>query len=468
MDEPTVEEPLLAIRRGGDGEDEAMASTAAAAAAEVKRLLRLAGPLMASFVLRNSVQMVSVMFVGHLGELQLAGSSLAASLANVTGFSFLFGMSSALDTLCGQAYGAGQHRLLGVYAQRAMLVLAAAAVPIALVWASAGEILLLFGQDPAIAAEAGAYARWMIPSLAAYVPLACALRFLQAQGIVVPVMASSGVAAVGHVAVCWALVHKAGHGEQGHRAERRRQVLGPTSPSSLSTCGCPGACETTWTGFSIDAFRELRRFTELAVPSAMMVCLEWWSFEILVLLSGILPNPQLETSVLSICLSTSSLLFMVPRGIGSSLSTRVSNELGGGHPRAARMAARVAIAMTVLVCLVLVIAMIFLRNVWGNAYSSEEEVVAYIASMLPVLAVSFFIDGINGALSGVLTGCGKQNIGAHVNLAAFYLVGIPTAVLLAFVLHLNGEAIVAKGKGRQLKSGQLDEEFEKCWCSILE
>lgn len=64
------------------------------------------------------------------------------------------------------------------------------------------------------------------------------------------------------------------------------------------------------------------------------------------------------------------------------------------------MAARVAIAMTVLVCLVLVIAMIFLRNVWGNAYSSEEEVVAYIASMLPVLAVSFFIDGINGALSG--------------------------------------------------------------------
>uniref|UniRef100_A0A0E0EWT8 Protein DETOXIFICATION n=1 Tax=Oryza meridionalis TaxID=40149 RepID=A0A0E0EWT8_9ORYZ len=440
MDDPTVEEPMLAVRRGGDGEDEAMASTAAAAAAEVKRLLRLAGPLMASFVLRNSVQMVSVMFVGHLGELQLAGSSLAASLANVTGFSFLFGMSSALDTLCGQAYGAGQHRLLGVYAQRAMLVLAAAAVPIALVWASAGEILLLFGQDPAIAAEAGVYARWMIPSLAAYVPLACALRFLQAQGIVVPVMVSSGVAAVGHVAVCWALVHKVGMGSKG--AALSGAVTYWTNLAVLAFYArLSGACKTTWTGFSVDAFRELRRFTELAVPSAMMVCLEWWSFEILVLLSGILPNPQLETSVLSICLSTSSLLFMVPRGIGSSLSTRVSNELGGGHPRAARMAARVAIAMTVLVCLVLVIAMIFLCNVWGYAYSSEEEVVAYIASMLPVLAVSFFVDGINGALSGVLTGCGKQKIGAHVNLGAFYLVGIPMAVLLAFVLHLNGEGL---------------------------
>jgi Na+-driven multidrug efflux pump len=47
-----------------------------------------------------------------------------------------------------------------------------------------------------------------------------------------------------------------------------------------------------------------------------------------------------------------------------------------------------------------VIAMILLRNVWGYAYSNEEEVVAYIASMLPILAVSFFVDGINGALSG--------------------------------------------------------------------
>jgi Na+-driven multidrug efflux pump len=41
-------------------------------------------------------------------------------------------------------------------------------------------------------------------------------------------------------------------------------------------------------------------------------------------------------------------------------------------------------------------------------------------------------------ISGVITGCGEQKIGARVNLAAFYLAGIPLAVFLAFVLHLNG------------------------------
>ena len=60
-----------------------------AASAEAKRLMRLAGPIVASCVQQNVVNMASVMFVGHLGELPLAGASLATSLANVTGYSLL-------------------------------------------------------------------------------------------------------------------------------------------------------------------------------------------------------------------------------------------------------------------------------------------------------------------------------------------------------------------------------------------
>ncbi|CAN6293829.1 unnamed protein product [Urochloa humidicola] len=71
-------------------------------------------------------------------------------------------------------------------------------------------------------------------------------------------------------------------------------------------------------------------------------------------------------------------------------------------------------------------------------YSNEMEIVTYIAKMVPILGISFFIDGLHTSLSGVLTGCGKQKIGAAVNLGAFYLLGIPMAVLLAFIFHLNG------------------------------
>ncbi|KAI4967326.1 hypothetical protein ZWY2020_028404 [Hordeum vulgare] len=103
-----------------------------------------------------------------------------------------------------------------------------------------------------------------------------------------------------------------------------------------------GACKRTWSGFSMEApaFKELCQFMELAIPSTMMVCLEWWSFELLVLLSGLLPNPKLETYVLSIwlcvaefwSLNTDALMFTVPSGLCAAVSTR-SNELGAGRPQ---------------------------------------------------------------------------------------------------------------------------------------
>lgn len=57
--------------------------------AEVKKQLLLAGPLAFVNLLINSLQVFSVMFVGHLGELPLSGASLATSFASVTGFSLL-------------------------------------------------------------------------------------------------------------------------------------------------------------------------------------------------------------------------------------------------------------------------------------------------------------------------------------------------------------------------------------------
>ncbi|CAN6278527.1 unnamed protein product [Urochloa humidicola] len=185
------------------------------AAAEAKRLVRLAGPLVASCVLQAAINMVSLMFVGHLGKLPLAGASLATSIANVTGYSVLSGMANAMGTLCGQAFGARQQHLLGVYKQRGMVVLGLASLPIAIVWACAGEILVLMGQDAGIAAEAGVYARWLIPSLAAYVPLQCHVQFLQAQGVVLPITASSCAMVICHAALCWTMVHGAGMGSKG-------------------------------------------------------------------------------------------------------------------------------------------------------------------------------------------------------------------------------------------------------------
>ncbi|KAK1610426.1 hypothetical protein QYE76_034099 [Lolium multiflorum] len=409
---------------------------------EVKRQLCLAGPLIAGSLLQNLIPMISVMLVGHLGELPLAGASLANSFAAVTGFSLMQGMATALDTLCGQAYGARQYHLLGIYKQRAMLILTLVSVPVAVVWFYTGSILLMVGQDEDIAIEAGTYARWMIPALFAYGLLQCHVRFLQTQNIVLPVMMGAAATALLHLPICWLLVHVLGLGSKG--AALSNAISYWISVAILAVyVRVSSTCNKTWTGFSVEAFHDLLSFFRLAVPSALMLCLEWWSFESLVLLSGLLPNPKLETSVLSITLNTATLLFMIPYGLGAAISTRVSNELGAGRPRAARLAVRAVLFFAISEGLIMSVLLVSVRHIWGHAYSDEEEVVAYVAKMLMLIAVSNFFDGIQSVLSGVARGCGWQKIGACINLGAFYLVGIPAAYLLAFILRIGGMGLWA-------------------------
>lgn len=42
----------------------------------------------------------------------------------------------------------------------------------------------------------------------------------------------------------------------------------------------------TWCGFSSEAFNDWGTYIHMAVPSTIMICLDWWTFEIIVLLSG--------------------------------------------------------------------------------------------------------------------------------------------------------------------------------------
>ncbi|KAK9223136.1 hypothetical protein WN944_011578 [Citrus x changshan-huyou] len=66
-------------------------------------------------------------------------------------------------------------------------------------------------------------------------------------------------------------------------------------------------------------------------------------FEFLTILSGLLPNPKLETSVLSVCLATISNLFTIPDGLGTAASNRVSN--GAGNSETAHIAVRVVMLL---------------------------------------------------------------------------------------------------------------------------
>lgn len=83
----------------------------------------------------------------------------ATSLANVTGESVLIGLAGAMQTLCGQAFGAKDYREVGYLWQRSSLILWATCIPITALWLSTEPLLLFTGQERAIAALAAQFLR---------------------------------------------------------------------------------------------------------------------------------------------------------------------------------------------------------------------------------------------------------------------------------------------------------------------
>ena len=64
---------------------------------EAKLQLLFSLPLILTNVFYYMISLVSVMFAGHLGELELAAATLASTLASVTGFAFMVPLSLFLS-----------------------------------------------------------------------------------------------------------------------------------------------------------------------------------------------------------------------------------------------------------------------------------------------------------------------------------------------------------------------------------
>ncbi|KAK4768607.1 hypothetical protein SAY87_003748 [Trapa incisa] len=88
--------------------------------AEAKRQIQFLLPMILVSVFYYSIRLFSVMLAGHLGELELAGATLANSWTSVT--AFLAGLSGALEMLCGQAFGAKLYRTHGIHLQAPCII----------------------------------------------------------------------------------------------------------------------------------------------------------------------------------------------------------------------------------------------------------------------------------------------------------------------------------------------------------
>nr|GMD87492.1 protein DETOXIFICATION 18-like [Ipomoea batatas] len=402
---------------------------------EAKHQILFALPMILTTASFYFIPLVSVMFAGHLGQLPLAASNLANSWAVVTGLSFMIGLSGALETLCGQGYGAKLYKMMGIYLQTSCIITFVFCVIVAIIWYFSDSILILLHQEPQIAHMAGQYLKFLIPGLFAYGFVQNLLRFLQTQTVVLPLVVCSVVPLVIHIGIAYVLVRLTSLGFKG--APLAASISLWIAFLMLSAYVMfSEKFKHTWTGFSFESFDHIYKTLKLALPSAAMVCLEYCAFEILVLLAGIMPNSKITTSLVAMCVNTEAIAYMIAYGLSAAASTRVSNELGAGNPNQAKHAMFVALKLCIILAIATALSLIFGHDAWASLFSNSSVVISNFGSMTYLLVTSIIFDFVQGILSGVARGCGWQHLAMCINLATFYFIGMPIAALFAFKLKL--------------------------------
>jgi MATE family multidrug resistance protein len=473
---------------------------------EALALAKLAVPLAVEGICNVSLPLVTLAFVGripsgggqgdggggHSGSatpppptaaLALSAAVMANSIFTVTGYSLICGLASALETLCGAAYGAGELPLCGVLWMRAVLLcLAAAALPAALFISGAlAPLLIALGQPPDVVSGCARYLRLLAPAVVAAAIAESTQNYLLAQGVARPGMAATLLTLAlsllyNRVLVLGAAVAPfssplsvGGLGLDGaalaqvasfatlalllsaYKARRDKQgrcVGGDDDGGGTNTNTWPeGGWRTTVGGGALAGWPAYLR---VAYGAVLLLWLEWAAWEAIVGLAGLLPSdlrPELAVGVAGLAVQLSLPPYMVSFAVGTAVSTRVAQALGAGNERAAKRSARVALSGVALLNAALAAVLFSARHAVPRFFAppsegegggdDEHEVAAMTASVVPAICLTMLLDGQNATLSGALRGAGRQGLGALLGLVCYWLVGVPLSVLFGFRARLG-------------------------------
>ena len=131
---------------------------------EAATLIRLAVPSSLANVTLG-ISFGVVLMISRYGTDAIAGAGLGLMWVNITAQSLFVGTQFGGGALMAQAFGARNHRRVGLLLQRQLLMNWLLCVPIAAVWFYTEEILLALGQPPRVSHFAGEFVKWQLPGL---------------------------------------------------------------------------------------------------------------------------------------------------------------------------------------------------------------------------------------------------------------------------------------------------------------
>ncbi len=407
---------------------------------DLEEMVHLAIPVVVVQVGMMLFGVVDTMVVGRLSSQALASVALG-HVAVITVSSFGIGVILGLDPLLNQALGARDRNAFRRSVQRGFALTVILMVPTTLLLLPIGAVLALLGQPPETVPLATAYAHISIPGMLPFYGWVVLRLALQAMGRLKPIVATVIAVNLFNLVADWALVFGAGPIPQ----------LGPIGSAWASTIArtllfviiliIDRKDLAPLLRFDREAFRwrPLLQTFRIGVPIGFHLQLEIVAFSVIAVLMGGLGTITMAAHQVAINLA--SLTFMVPLGVSQATAVRVGNAIGAGDSEGARRAASSGLVLGAGFMSLTAFLFIAMPATLARAYTSVDEVLVIAAALIPIAGFFQVVDGLQVVAAGVLRGAGDTRAPLVVNLLGFWLIGLPTSLVLGFTLGYGPQGL---------------------------
>jgi MATE family, multidrug efflux pump len=402
--------------------------------AEVRALLKLAGPLIVNNLAIASIHFADTVMAGRLGAATLAAVAVGASVW-MLGFILCMGILMAVSPIVSRLYGAGELPQAGRYVRQAIWLSQMLALPIlAATYLVVGPVLAYIGIDPGFRDMTVGYVQAIMLGLPAMgIFLVC--RFTtEGIGETRPIMYASILSLCCNVLGNWVFMY-------GNLGVPAMGAVGCGLSSAVSiwvmaiALGLHIHLGSRYRELQVFAklssidWMEIRELLALGVPIAVMITAEAGLFNAVAILTGTI-SAQVAAAH-QIAINFASTMFMIPLALSAALTIRVGHALGAGDHAAARLRGWVGIGACGLFMSFAALFLVLFRDGVVSFYTSDESVRDIAIGMLFMAAIFQVADGVQIGAAGALRGYKDARVPMVINTFAYWVLAFPLAYLAA-------------------------------------
>jgi MATE family multidrug resistance protein len=415
---------------------------------EVRDTVNLAVPIILTQVGQIAMMVTDSIFIGRLGAVPLAASSLGLAVFFLF-FIVGFGLMTATAPLMAQAYGAKRPRLLRRVVRQGLWAALLVSLPMTLALFFLAPVLRALDQPPEAVELAVVYIgtlKWCLPFAIAFFVLRNFVAALN-RPVAATVVMLIGVPV--NALFDYALIY-------GNFGFPRWELFGAGIATSLVNALMFLAL--LWICLARYPFKryailgrfwrpdwdQFRRIFKLGFPIAGMMLLEGGYFISSFFMMGWIGITAQAGHL--VALQVPHLTFMVPLGLAQAATVRVGHGVGRGDIEGAYRAGWTAIALGLVFMAAMSVVILLLREPLASVFLDEARpdsaaVLAMAVSLLLFAAIFQAADGVQVIAAGALRGVNDTAVPLGIAIIGYWLIGLTGSVLISFWLGLGPRGI---------------------------